>query len=87
MQQFNLFGYIEEPAVIPAPEPEPQTERKPFKKRLIGDNFVVVKCLRCSQMIMVDPEYYDQDDIRDKICEACNEKYFTKFLKYLKLKL
>jgi hypothetical protein len=86
MPQFNLFGEIDEPVKVIEPEPEPiQLPKR--EKRIIGDNFVVVKCLNCSQLILVDPEYYPLDKYRDKICEACDERYAAKYLKFLKMKL
>jgi hypothetical protein len=88
MPQYNLFGEID---VQTMPEPEmvpemPEISQR-HKKRIIGDNFIVVKCLSCSQMIMVDPEYYPLDAYQDKICECCNGKYQDKYMRYLKLKL
>lgn len=57
MAQINLFTGMEEITQIMDPEPGPEinTITRKFKKRIIGDNFIVVKCLTCSQLIMVDP--------------------------------
>jgi hypothetical protein len=89
MTQLAFFGFPH--VIIPecTPEPQPEINRIPEKKikRIIGDNFVVVKCLTCDQMIMVDPEFYELDAHQDKICECCNEKYQDKYMKFLKLKL
>ena len=89
MAQLALFPDMVEIArpKEPEPEPAPVQVNSRTKRRMIGDNFVVVKCLNCSQMIMVDPQYYELDEYRDKICEACNDKYWNKYAKYLKLKL
>lgn len=87
MVQRNLFGEIE---VERIPEPEIKEHiviLKRHVRRIIGDNFIIVKCLTCSQMIMVDPEYYPLDAHQDKICECCNEKYQEKYMRYLKIKL
>jgi hypothetical protein len=86
MPQFNLFGEIDEAVKIEIPEPEPIQAPKRLR-RIIGDKFVIVKCLNCSQLIMVDPEYYPLDEYKDKICEGCNNLYAAKYLKFLKMKL
>ena len=87
MPQFNLFGEIDEPIRVIEPEPEIKAIPYERKKRIIGDNFVVVKCFNCTQLILVDPEYYDLDLYQDKICECCNEKYQEKYMRFLKLKI
>lgn len=85
--QFSLFPDMVEIDQQPEPEPTPEIKYIPYnhKKRVIGDNFIVVKCLRCAQMIMVDPETYENDSYMDKVCESCHD--WSKYAQYLKLKL
>jgi hypothetical protein len=89
MQQLALFPDMVTTAETEEQETAPERIIIPHKrvKRIIGDNFIVVKCLSCDQMIMVDPEYYELDQYHDKVCEDCNDKYHDKYQKFLKLKL
>ena len=85
--QFDLFGmpdndYQTGTITIEA-EPEPIRE---VKKTIsfMGKDFVVGTRARCSQRILIDPAYYDQD--KNKTCEACNTATADKYLKFLKFK-
>jgi len=53
----------------------------------MGKNFIVGQCRKCSQLILIDPAYYDRHKETDNICEACKEETKQKYLNFLKLKL
>ena len=97
MPQYNLFGEIEEPVNVTVIEPEPEEELTPeeiemFKEMVrnngtLGKPFKVVRCKRCSQLIMVDPTYFHLKLHRDTICEACDPKQADKYLRFIKLNI
>jgi NAD-dependent SIR2 family protein deacetylase len=74
--QFDLFGMPDndyQAGTMTAPDPQEDQASHEIKKQVIsfmGKDFVVSRCARCSQMILIDPVYEDQD--KGKTCEACN---------------
>jgi hypothetical protein len=90
--QFDLFGMPDndyQAGTITA-EANPEEDQGYIKTRqtvisAIGKNFVVSRCARCSQLMLIDPAYEDQD--KGKTCEVCNTDTADKYMKFLKLKL
>lgn len=86
--QFDLFGMPDNEnqsgTTTIEVDPEPIRETKKTVS-FMGKDFIVGKCSNCSQLILIDPAYYDQD--HDKECEACNVNTAEKYLKFLKMKI
>ena len=95
--QFDLFGMPDNAnqtgTITTIPEPEPERDSPMINAQEDQGHtgkrkpFIVRRCARCRQLILVDPAKYKTGSIFDRVCEACNPSTANKYLNFIKVRL